>query len=121
MNVRLLRSKLHRLTITGVYLDYEGSLELDSELISAAGMYPYEQVDVLNLRNGERLTTYLIPGEAGSGVCRLNGPAALRGAAGDLVIVVAYADLSPEEAAEHSSVHVYVNEKNELQRSERRG
>jgi aspartate 1-decarboxylase len=94
----MLRAKIHRATLTGTDLDYEGSITIDRELLDAADLMPGEQVQVLNLSNGQRFVTYVIEAPAGSGTVLLNGPAARLGAAGDLVIVLAYCAVSEEEA-----------------------
>jgi aspartate 1-decarboxylase len=87
----LCKSKLRDLTITEACLDYEGSITLDEELLEKADIWPHEQVHVLNRDNGQRIVTYAIPGPRGSGVCCLNGPAALHGRPGERVTVLAYA------------------------------
>ena len=87
----MLRSKIHRATLTGTELDYEGSIAIDRNLIEAAGLLPGEQVHVLNLSNGQRLITYVIEAPAGSGTMMLNGPAARLGVVGDKVVILAYA------------------------------
>ncbi len=97
MLIEVFKGKIHRATVTEAHLDYEGSLAVDPELIAAAGMVVGEKVQVVNLNNGARFETYLIKGEPGQ-VC-LNGPAARLGLAGDLVIIITYAHMSPEEAA----------------------
>ena len=113
MQVTVLKSKIMRAKVTGAELYYEGSLTLDPDLIHAAGIEPHEQVQVVNLNNGERLTTYVIEGEeAGSGEVVLNGPAARRGYVGDQVIILTYVGMSPEEARTHVPVVVQVDEKN---------
>jgi aspartate 1-decarboxylase len=94
----MLRSKIHRATLTGTELGYEGSVTIDRELLDAADLLPGEQVQVLNLNNGQRFVTYVIEAPAGSGTVLLNGPAARLGAAGDLVIVLSYCAVSEEEA-----------------------
>jgi aspartate 1-decarboxylase len=94
----MLRSKIHRATLTGTELNYEGSIAIDHDLIEAAGFLPGEQVHVLNLSNAERLITYVIEAPAGSGTMMLNGPAARLGAVGDEVIVISYCAVSDEEA-----------------------
>ena len=93
-----MRSKLHRLTITQADLNYVGSITIDEDLLDAAGLIEGEKVQILNINNGERLETYTIVGERGSGVVCMNGPAARRCSPGDIVIVVAYGILSVEEA-----------------------
>lgn len=90
MQIQILKSKIHGLTITEANINYVGSLTLDEELMVAAGMFEYEKIQVVNINNGERLETYLIKGAKGTGVCCLNGPAARKGALGDTVIVISY-------------------------------
>ena len=110
----MLRSKIHRATLTGTELDYEGSIAIDRTLMDAADLLPGEQVHVLNLSNAERLITYVIEAPAGSGTMMLNGPAARLGAVGDKVIVLAYGVASDEEACQMKSRVVYVDERNRL-------
>jgi len=110
----MLRSKIHRATLTGTELDYEGSIAIDRTLIDAAGLLPGEQVHVLNLSNAERLITYVIEAPAGSGTMMLNGPAARLGTVGDKVIVLAYGAASDEEARQMKPTVVHVDEKNRL-------
>ena len=112
----MLRAKIHRATLTGTDLDYEGSIAIDRDLIEAAGMLPGEQVHVLNLNNGERLITYVIEAPAGSGTMLLNGPAARLGLPGDLVVVLAYGAVSDEEARTLKPTVVRVDAKNRLLR-----
>src|SRR5205807_8062805 len=83
---QMLRAKIHRATVTDACLEYEGSLTVDEALLEAAGILPYEAVVISNLNNGERVTTYVIPGERGSGTISLNGPPARKGAGGDRII-----------------------------------
>jgi aspartate 1-decarboxylase len=94
----MLKSKIHRATLTGTDLDYEGSIAIDRDLMDAADMLPGEQVHVLNLNNGQRLVTYVIEAPAGSGIMLLNGPAARLGARGDLVVVISYCTVADEQA-----------------------
>jgi len=94
----MLRSKIHRATLTGTDLDYEGSIAIDRNLLEAADLLPGEQVHVLNVNNGSRLVTYVIEAPAGSGTMLLNGPAARLGLKGDVVVVLAYGAFSDEEA-----------------------
>jgi len=98
MLITVMRSKLHRLTITQADLNYVGSITIDEDLLDAAGLVEGEKVQVVNVNNGERLETYTIVGERGSGVVCMNGPAARRCSPGDIVIVVAYGILPLEEA-----------------------
>ena len=93
----MLKSKIHRATLTGTDLDYEGSITIDRVLLEAADILPGEQVHVLNLSNGSRLVTYAIEGEAGSGIVLLNGPAARHGMPGDLVVIITYCAMPDEE------------------------
>ena len=99
MYIEVLKSKIHRARITQAELHYVGSITLDENLIEAAGLRENEKVQVVNINNGERLETYVIRGERGSGVVCLNGPAARKAAVGDIVIVIGYALMTPEEAA----------------------
>jgi aspartate 1-decarboxylase len=110
----MLRSKIHRATLTGTDLDYEGSIAVDRTLMDAADMLPGEQVHVLNLNNGERLITYVIEAPAGSGTMLLNGPAARLGMPGDSVIVLAYCAVSEEEARKIKPIVVHVDAKNKI-------
>jgi aspartate 1-decarboxylase len=108
----MLMGKVHRATVTDANLNYEGSLTLDPELMEAAGMLPYEQVQVLDVDNGSRLTTYLIEGERSSGQVVINGAAARLVAPGDKVIIVAYAEMEDEEARSHTPRVVLVDGSN---------
>jgi aspartate 1-decarboxylase len=110
----MLRSKIHRATLTGTELDYEGSIAIDRDLILAADLLPGEQVHVLNLSNAERLITYVIEAPAGSGTMLLNGPAARLGARGDQVVILAYAAVPDEEARRLKPTIVHVDEKNRI-------
>ncbi len=110
----MLRSKIHRATLTGTELDYEGSIAIDRNLIEAAGLLPGEQVHVLNLSNAQRLVTYVIEAPAGSGTMMLNGPAAQLGAVGDKVVILAYAAVEDAEARAFKPKVVHVDEKNRL-------
>ena len=94
----MLRGKIHRATVTQCDLAYEGSCSIDEDLLEAAGMALYEKIDLYNVNNGERLETYIIKGERGSGAVCLNGPAARRCVVGDVVIIISYALLDFEEA-----------------------
>ncbi len=108
----ILRSKIHRVTLTGTDLDYEGSITIDRDLLQAADMLPGEQVQVLNLNNAQRFMTYVIEAPAGSGTVLLNGPAARLGTPGDLLIVIAYAVASEDEARAFSPKVVLVDAQN---------
>ena len=98
MNVKLLKSKIHRATVTKSDLHYVGSIGIDEDLMDAAGIFNYEKVHVYNINNGERFETYAIKEERGSGIIGVYGAAARRVALKDLVIIAAYASMSPEEA-----------------------
>lgn len=111
MTIEVLRAKLHRITITEADVDYIGSITLDRDLIDAAGFVEGEKVHVLNVNNGNRLVTYVIPGERGSGQVCLNGPAALQASVGDIVIVVAYAHMTLEEARAYKPTVVFPDER----------
>lgn len=108
----MLKSKIHRVRLTGTELDYEGSITIDRALLEAADMLPGEQVHVLNLNNGSRIVTYVIEAPAGSGKVLLNGPAARTGRKGDEVIVLSYCALSEEEARTFKPRVVLVDGKN---------
>lgn len=108
----MFKSKLHRVKVTDACLYYDGSITIDEELLKAANILPYEKVQVVNVNNGSRLETYTIPGEWGSRVICLNGPAARLNAVGDNVIVIAYAQMTPEEALLHSPKVIKVDEFN---------
>jgi aspartate 1-decarboxylase len=108
----MLKSKIHRATLTGTEVDYEGSIAIDRDLIAAADLLPGEQVHVLNLNNGQRLVTYVIPAPAGSGTMLLNGPAARLGVRGDKVVILAYAAVSADEAKTLRPTVVHVDENN---------
>lgn len=112
----MLKSKIHRATLTGTELDYEGSIAIDRNLLEAADMLPGEQVQVLNVNSGSRLITYIIEAEAGSGTILLNGPAARLGVPGDLVIVLTYCTMNDEEIASHKPIVVLVDKKNQIRK-----
>ncbi len=98
MNIEILKSKIHRITVTEANLEYIGSITLDACLMEAANIIANEKVQVLNLTNGERIETYVIEGERNSGVVCLNGPAAFKFKPGDIAIVISYAQMDFEEA-----------------------
>jgi aspartate 1-decarboxylase len=112
-----LKSKIHRARITGVNLDYEGSITIDSALMRGADIAEYEQVEVLNINNGARFTTYCIKGEEGSGTIELNGAAARLACKGDIVIIVSYCQLDQQELAGFKPTIVCVNEYNRPKQS----
>ncbi|MEW6467841.1 MAG: aspartate 1-decarboxylase [Bacteroidota bacterium] len=98
MEIQVLKSKIHRVTITEADLNYIGSITIDEDLMDAANLIENEQVHVLNYRNGERIITYVIKGKRGSGVICMNGPAALKFAVGDIVLVLSYANMDFDKA-----------------------
>ncbi len=114
MLLNMFKSKVHRATVTQADLHYKGSLTLDRDLMDAAGMLDYEQVQVLNITNGARFTTYIIEGERGSGVVCLNGAAARLGEPGDLIIALTYAQMDAEEARQWRPTVVHVDERNRI-------
>ncbi|MFL5402604.1 MAG: aspartate 1-decarboxylase [Gemmatimonadales bacterium] len=116
MQRHVLKSKIHRATITAAELHYEGSLTVDEELLDAADLVPYEQVQIANVANGERFSTYVIPGPRGSGKMQLNGAAARLGMPGDLVIVMSYATVSESELEQHTARVVLVDARNRIVR-----
>ena len=113
MRLTLLKSKLHRMTVTEANLDYEGSFTMDRDLMDLAGMVPYERIDVLNVTNGARLTTYAIEGPRGSRVACANGAAAHHVRVGDIVIIASWCELDPHEVATHEPTIVLVGAGNE--------
>jgi len=98
MNIEVLKSKIHRVSVTQANLEYIGSITIDEELMEAANIIENEKVQVVNINNGERLETYVIKGERGSGCVCLNGPAARKVVVGDIVIIISYASMDFEEA-----------------------
>lgn len=114
MHISVLKSKIHRAVITEANLNYVGSLTLDEDLMDAANFIENEKVQIVNVNNGERIETYLIKGKRGSGVCCLNGPAARRGAVGDVVIIISYCTLPFEEAKIFKPWVVFPKDGNQL-------
>ncbi len=114
MRLTLLKSKIHRATVTDADLNYEGSISIDPALSEAAHFLPFERVDIYNCNNGERFSTYVIPGKPGE-IC-LNGAAARLVHRGDIVIIASYADMEFEEAAKHQPTVVLVDEKNKIKK-----
>ena len=111
MHLNMLKCKIHRATVTGADLNYEGSISIDPRLCDLAGLRPFEQVDIYNCTNGERFTTYVITGQPGQ-IC-LNGAAARKVHSGDIVIICAYGTYSEEESVTHKPRLVRVNAANE--------
>lgn len=116
MTIELLKSKLHRATVTDANLEYEGSISIDPVLYKAAGFFLHEKVDILNLNNGARFTTYII--EGGPGEICLNGAAARLAQPKDLVIIASYASMTPEEAVNHSPNVILLDENNKIKKTE---
>jgi aspartate 1-decarboxylase len=114
MLLTLFRSKIHRATVTEANLNYMGSITIDKALLEAAGIFPYERVQVVNVNNGARLETYVLEGERDSGTVCLNGAAARLAHPGDIVIIIAYALVTPEEAAAHKPTVVMVDARNRV-------
>jgi aspartate 1-decarboxylase len=112
MLITMFKSKLHRVTVTDANLYYEGSITIDEELLKVANILPGEKVQVVNINSGSRLETYTIPGEWGSRIICLNGPAARLNATGDEVIVITYAQMEPEEALLHRPTVIQVDKYN---------
>lgn len=110
------KSKIHRATVTHADLYYEGSLTVDTVLIDAAGMLPYEQVSVVNINNGNRFETYLIPGKKNSGIIGLNGAAARLGAVGDQVIIISYGLYDEKELKNFKPRKIFVDNKNRIKK-----
>jgi aspartate 1-decarboxylase len=116
MQRHLMKSKIHRATITSADLHYEGSLTVDQDLLDAADLLSYEEIQVVNVNNGARFTTYVIPGARGSGVVQLNGAAARLGLPGDVVILIAYGVIEDEAAQRFVPRVVFVDEQNRIVR-----
>lgn len=114
MRRTMMKSKIHRATVTGAQLDYVGSITIDPELMEAADLLENERVQVVDNDNGERLVTYVIPGERGSGTVALNGAAARRVQVGDAVIIISYAAMEEEQARRHEPTVVFVDEANRV-------
>jgi aspartate 1-decarboxylase len=111
---QMLRSKIHRVKVTDACLEYEGSLTVDETLLDAAGILAYEAVVVSNLNNGERFTTYAIPGPRDSGLVSLNGPTARKGAIGDQIIIFCYEFYNEDEIKRHEPRLIRVDDKNRM-------
>ena len=114
MNIEILKSKIHRATVTEANLNYVGSITIDETLMEAANLIENEKVQVLNANNGERLETYVIKGAKDSGVICLNGPAARKAAVGDVVVIISYASMDFEEAKTFKPTIVFPNANNKL-------
>ena len=116
MNITLLKAKIHRAVVTQADLNYVGSVTIDTRLLEESGIMEYEKVQIVDINNGNRFETYTIAGEEGSGIICLNGAAAKCVNVGDKVIIMAYADMTPEEAKQHKPTVLFVNEENEIVR-----
>lgn len=114
MLVTMLKAKIHRATVTQCDLHYVGSITIDEDILEQSGILPYEQVDVLNINNGQRFTTYAIVGERGSGIIGINGAAARLAQKDDLVIICSYAQMSPEEARTFQPNVVLMSDQNKI-------
>ena len=114
MYITILKSKIHRATVTQSELNYVGSITIDKELMDAAGLVEYEKIQVVDIDNGARFETYVIAGEENSGCICLNGAAAKCVEVGDKVIIMAYVQMTPEENENHYPKVVFVNDKNEI-------
>lgn len=110
----MLKAKIHRATVTQAELNYVGSITVDVELLEQSGIMEYERVHIVDINNGSRFETYTIAGERGSGVMCLNGAAARMVQTGDKIILMAYADVTPEEAKEMKPTVVFVDDKNQV-------
>jgi len=114
MQLTLLKTKLHRACVTHSELEYEGSCAIDSHLLEAAGIHEYEQIQIYNVANGERFTTYAIRAEAGSNIISVNGAAAHKASPGDRIIICAYTVMDEKEVATFKPTLVYLNENNDI-------
>ncbi|MDT8409757.1 MAG: aspartate 1-decarboxylase [Wenzhouxiangellaceae bacterium] len=117
MNLNMLKAKIHRATVTHAELDYEGSCAIDENLLETAGILEYEQIHIYNIANGERLITYAIRAEAGSGIISVNGAAAHKASPGDLLIICAFGEVAAAEAARHKPRLVYPDAQNRCVRT----
>lgn len=116
MLINMLKSKIHRATVVQAELDYVGSITIDEELMNAAGINEYEQVQIVDVNNGSRFETYVIAGEKGSGMICLNGAAARMVSTGDKIIIMCYAQMTPDELKEHNPKVVFVDDANKISR-----
>ena len=116
MQITMLKGKIHRATVTQAELDYVGSITVDEDLLDAAGILEYEKVQIVDINNGNRFETYTIAGERGSGVMCLNGAAARCVSVHDKIILMSYAEMTPEECKEHNPTVVFVDDNNAINR-----
>lgn len=117
MQLHMLKCKLHRACVTHAELDYDGSCAIDSRLLELAGILEFEQIDIYNVTNGERFTTYAIKAEPGSGIISVNGAAAHKARVGDRVIICAYGTMDSAAARTYKPRLVYLDEKNRVERT----
>lgn len=114
MFLQFFKSKIHRATVTEANLNYVGSITIDENLMKAANIYEGEKVQIVNNNNGERFETYVIKGEAGKGMICLNGAAARKAEIGDIIIIISYAFMTPEEASNFHPISIHVDENNKI-------
>jgi aspartate 1-decarboxylase len=114
MFIEVVKSKIHRVKITQAELHYVGSITVDEDIMLAANIIENEKVQIVNINNGERLETYVIKGEKGSGQVCLNGPAARKAQVGDIIIIISYASMSFEEAKSHKPVIIFPDQNNKI-------
>lgn len=119
MMLTMLKGKIHRAVVKQAELNYVGSITIDPELMQQAGILEYEMVQIVDVENGNRFETYTIAGEAGSGMICLNGAAARQVQVGDHIIIMCYAQMTPEEAKEHKPYVVFVDDKNQVKQVSR--
>ena len=113
----MLKAKIHRATVTECDLDYEGSIAIDPDILDAAGLLPFEQVDIYNINNGERIHTYVIAGKRGSGEIGLNGAAARKAVRGDRIIICGYCSMPAEQAENHQPTIILMGENNKIEKA----
>ena len=114
MTITMLKSKIHRATVTEARVDYVGSITIDEDLLDEAGILEYEKVQVVDVNNGSRFETYTIKGKRGSGIICLNGAAALCSSVGNKVIIMSYSDMTPEEAKTNKPTVIFVGDENQI-------
>lgn len=116
MTITMLKAKIHRATVTQADLNYVGSITVDKELLEQSGIYEYEKVQIVDVNNGARFETYTIAGERGSGIICLNGAAARMVQTGDKIILMSYAQVTPEEAGQMQPVVLFVDDENRIKK-----
>lgn len=114
MTIEMLSAKIHRATVTDANLEYMGSITIDKDLLDAAGILPYQKLQIVNNNNGARFETYAMEGKSGSGVICLNGAAARLAQKNDIIIIMAYCNVTPEEAQKHKAKVVFVDKYNKI-------